>query len=216
MSELNADILLRAYAAGLFPMAESRQDKELFWVDPEWRGVIPLDEFHMSRRLRRILRNNPFEVRFDSAFAEVMKGCAEPRPGRSDTWINDEIMRLYGDLHAMGRAHSVECWQDGRLVGGLYGVSISAAFFGESMFTRVTNASKIALAYLVAGLIKGGYVLLDTQFLTRHLEQFGAREISRQEYRALLGEALSRHARFQSGMDDSEVLGILQSSTQTS
>ncbi len=216
MSTLTTDILLRAYSAGLFPMAESRRNNELFWVDPEWRGIIPLDNFHLSRRLARTLKNNPFTVRCNTAFADVMLGCAEPRPGRADTWINDEIMRLYSELHAMGRAHSVECWQDERLVGGLYGVSISAAFFGESMFTRVSDASKVALAHLVARLIEGGYVLLDTQFLTRHLEQFGAVEVSRQDYRDLLAEALNHQAVFHSELEDSDVLGVLHSRTQMS
>lgn len=216
MSTLTTDILLRAYSAGLFPMAESRRNNELFWVDPEWRGIIPLDNFHLSRRLARTLKNNPFTVRCNTAFADVMLGCAEPRPGRADTWINDEIMRLYSELHAMGRAHSVECWQDERLVGGLYGVSISAAFFGESMFTRVSDASKVALAHLVARLIEGGYVLLDTQFLTRHLEQFGAVEVSREDYRDLLAEALNHQAVFHSELEDSDVLGVLHSRTQMS
>lgn len=216
MSTLTTDILLRAYSAGLFPMAESRRNNELFWVDPEWRGIIPLDTFHLSRRLARTLKNNPFTVRCNTAFADVMRGCAEPRPGRTDTWINDEIMRLYSELHAMGRAHSVECWQDERLVGGLYGVSISAAFFGESMFTRVSDASKVALAHLVARLIEGGYVLLDTQFLTRHLEQFGAVEVSREDYRDLLAEALNHQAVFHSELEDSDVLGVLHSRTQMS
>lgn len=216
MTELTSEILLRAYSAGLFPMAESRRDEELFWVDPEWRGVIPLDDFHIPRRLRRLLKNNPFDVRCDTAFSQVMAGCAEPRPGRTDTWINDEIMRLYVELHEMGRAHSVECWLEGELVGGLYGVSLSAAFFGESMFSRADNASKVALAHLLARLIKGGYVLLDTQFLTRHLEQFGAVEMPRKDYRVLLGRSLDRQGRFYSELGDSEVLEILHSKTQTS
>ncbi len=216
MSTLTTDILLRAYSAGLFPMAESRRNSELFWVDPEWRGIIPLDNFHLSRRLARTLKNNPFTVRCNTAFADVMLGCAEPRAGRTDTWINDEIMRLYSELHAMGRAHSVECWQDDRLVGGLYGVTISAAFFGESMFTRVSDASKVALAHLVARLIEGGFILLDTQFLTRHLEQFGAVEVSRQDYQDLLAEALNHQAVFHSELEDSDVLGVLHSRTQMS
>lgn len=216
MSELTPEILLRAYAAGIFPMAESRRDPELFWIDPEWRGIIPLDHFHLPRRLRRTLRAGKFTVRCNSAFSTVVRACAEPRPGRADTWINDEIIRLYSGLHALGRAHSVECWQDDRLVGGLYGVSLSAAFFGESMFTRVNDASKVALAHLVARLRYGGYLLLDTQFLTRHLERFGAVEVSREQYRGMLATALGVQATFHSDLDDDEVLEILHSSTQTS
>ena len=216
MTELTPEILLRAYAAGIFPMAESRLDPELFWVDPEWRGVIPLDAFHLPRRLRRTIRHNPFDVRCDSAFGDVVRACAAAMPNRRETWINEEIVRLYGDLHGLGCAHSVECWRDGRLVGGLYGVSLCAAFFGESMFTRERDASKVALAHLVARLRRGGYRLLDTQFLTRHLERFGAVEVPREQYRRMLADALAGKALFQSDLSDAEVLATLQSSTQTS
>jgi leucyl/phenylalanyl-tRNA---protein transferase len=187
---LTPDILLQAYAGGIFPMAESADDPELFWVDPTRRGIIPLDRFHVPRRLKRVLRRGGFEVRCDTAFAEVLRGCAEASETRPSTWINEEIVRLYTGLFERGAAHSVECWHEGELVGGLYGVSLGGAFFGESMFSRVTDASKVALVHLVARLRHGGYRLLDTQFLTPHLAQFGAIEISRARYHRLLGEAL--------------------------
>jgi leucyl/phenylalanyl-tRNA---protein transferase len=187
---LTPEILLRAYAAGIFPMAESADDPELFWVDPKRRGIIPLDAFHVPRRLRRIVRQDVFTIRCDMAFEDVMRGCAEASDKRPNTWINDEILELYGGLFARGAAHSVECWHEGELVGGLYGVSLGGAFFGESMFSRVTDASKVALVHLVARLRHGGFRLLDTQFLTPHLAQFGAIEITRARYHRLLAEAL--------------------------
>lgn len=196
MARLTPDLLLRAYAAGIFPMAESRHDQELFWVDPEQRGVIPLDRFHVPRRLRRTVRSGPYEIRCDTAFADVMRACAEPAPGRPDSWINEEIIRAYTELHRLGHAHSVECWRAGVLVGGLYGVSLGAGFFGESMFSRASDASKVALVHLVARLRVGGYTLLDTQFITKHLQQFGSIELPRDAYHRLLAEALSRQARF--------------------
>jgi leucyl/phenylalanyl-tRNA--protein transferase len=193
---LTPDILLEAYAAGIFPMAESADDKELFWVDPNRRGILPLDGFHVPRRLQRVLRQGRFAVRADTAFVAVIRGCAEASETRPSTWINDEIVRLYSALFERGAAHSVECWQGGALVGGLYGVSLGAAFFGESMFSRVTDASKIALVDLVLRLRRGGYRLLDTQFVTPHLAQFGAIEISRARYHRLLAEALRYRAVF--------------------
>jgi leucyl/phenylalanyl-tRNA---protein transferase len=193
---LTPAILLQAYAAGIFPMAESADDRELFWVDPTRRGIIPLDAFHVPRRLKRVLRRGRFEVRCDSDFANVMRGCAEASEARPSTWINDEIIRLYTALFDGGAAHSVECRQEGALVGGLYGVALGAAFFGESMFSRATDASKVALVHLVARLKLGGYRLLDTQFLTTHLAQFGAIEIGRARYRRLLAEALRYRAVF--------------------
>ncbi|MBV8493838.1 MAG: leucyl/phenylalanyl-tRNA--protein transferase [Alphaproteobacteria bacterium] len=196
MIPLTPEILLRAYAAGIFPMAESADDPELFWVDPKRRGIIPLDAFHIPRRLRRLVRQNAFEVRCDSAFEEVMRGCAESSDKRPNTWINDEILELYAGLFERDAAHSVECWHEGELVGGLYGVSLGAAFFGESMFSRVTDASKVALVHLVARLRHGGYRLLDTQFLTPHLAQFGAIEISRARYHRLLADALNHRGVF--------------------
>jgi leucyl/phenylalanyl-tRNA--protein transferase len=185
-------MLLRAYAEGLFPMAEKRDDPELYWVSPERRGIIPLDGFHVPHRLARTVRSNRFQVTTDHAFSAVMQGCAEP--GRGETWINDEILQLYAALHAGRHAHSVECWQSGELVGGLYGVRLGAAFFGESMFTRVRDASKVALVHLVDILRQGGFVLLDTQFLTGHLATLGATEIPRSEYLVLLHQAIARQA----------------------
>jgi len=191
---LTPEIVLRAYAEGVFPMAERREDPELYWVSPEWRGIIPLDGFHIPKRLARTVRGDRFTVTSDTAFREVMLACAEPKPGREQSWINSEIIRLYTALHATGHAHSVECWREGKLVGGLYGVSLGAAFFGESMFSRETDASKVALVHLVARLIEGGYVLLDTQFLTEHLARFGTIEIPRNEYLARLRRAIVREA----------------------
>ena len=189
---LTPEILLRAYAEGLFPMAERRGDPTLYWVSPDKRGVLPLKNFHVPRRLARTVRSGLYAVTSDQAFADVMRACAAPAPGREESWINDEILRLYGALHASGHAHSVECWRDGELAGGLYGVALGAAFFGESMFSRRTDASKIALVHLVQMLRRGGYVLLDTQFITSHLSRFGAIEIARARYLQLLQDALRR------------------------
>ena len=177
-------------------MAESRDDPTLFWVDPHSRGVLPLDSFHLPKRLRRVLRADRFVVRCDSAFAEVLDGCAESTERRPDTWINQEIRDLYLGLFELGHAHSVECWRDGLLMGGLYGVALGGAFFGESMFSREPDASKIALVHLVARLRRGSFVLLDTQFVTDHLRRFGALEVPRAEYRVLLARALSVVAHF--------------------
>jgi leucyl/phenylalanyl-tRNA--protein transferase len=196
IDRITPEILLRAYAVGLFPMAESRDDTTLFWVDPHARGVLPLDRFHLPKRLKRVLRQDKFEVRCDTAFADVLDGCAEPTERRPDTWINTEIRELYLALFNMGHAHSIECWIDGQLAGGLYGVALGGAFFGESMFSREPDASKIALAHLVARLRKGGFTLLDTQFVTDHLKRFGAVEVPRAEYRAMLSQALSVLAQF--------------------
>jgi leucyl/phenylalanyl-tRNA--protein transferase len=187
---LTPEIILRAYAEGVFPMAERRDDPELYWVSPEWRGIIPLDAFHVPKRLARTVRSDRFTVTSDLAFVDVMRACAEQAPGREQSWINAEIIRLYTALHASGHAHSIECWRAGKLAGGLYGVSLGAAFFGESMFCRESDASKVALVHLVARLIEGGYRLLDTQFLTDHLARFGTIEIPRTEYLALLREAI--------------------------
>ena len=214
--KLNPELLLRAYAIGIFPMAESRDDPVVHWIDPDRRGILPLDDFHIPRRLKRRLRRHDFEVRCDQAFDEVISGCAEPGRNRPDTWINRTIEGLYTELHHMGFAHSVECWRDGELVGGLYGVSLGAAFFGESMFSREPDASKIALAHLILRLIIGGYTLLDTQFTTPHLRQFGAQEVSREDYKVRLAQALSVTAQFPVEVADDEVDSFLQSITQTS
>jgi len=216
---LTPEILLAAYAAGVFPMAESSDDRELFWVDPHRRGILPLDDFHISRRLLRVVRQGKFETSCDSAFEAVIGGCAEATEKRPNTWINDEIVRLYRALFARGSAHSVECRRDGVLVGGLYGVSIGAAFFGESMFSRETDASKVALVHLVARLRLGGYRLLDTQFQTPHLARFGGIEITRARYRRLLAAALGYRASFPVVLPETaagEPLAVLQSSRITS
>lgn len=198
MTALDADLLLKAYSVGVFPMAMSRDDPELHWFDPDRRGIIPLETFHIPRRLERTLRRNPFEISADRDFESVMRACAAPRPGSDETWINDGIVELYCDLFERGHAHSVECRLNGALVGGLYGVSLGAAFFGESMFSLATDASKIALVALVRILREGGFTLLDTQYLTTHLAQFGAIEVSRAAYRKRLAEAIARPATFQS------------------
>ncbi len=216
MASLSPETLLRAYAVGLFPMAERRDDPTLYWIDPEKRGILPLDRFHTPRRLARRVRGGVFEIRCDAAFREVISACAEPGQGRRETWINREIVDLYCELHAMGRAHSVEAWRDGRLVGGLYGVALGAAFFGESMFSRESDASKVALVHLVARLAAGGFGLLDVQFVTPHLARFGAVEIHRSGYRQLLADALDRSASFQRDVAPSDVEAVLQSTTQTS
>lgn len=189
---ITPEIMLRAYAAGIFPMAETADDPGLFWVEPEWRGIIPLDGFHLSSRLARTVRSDRFEVRVDSDFEAVIAACAEERPDRPETWINTRIREIFGELFTLGHAHTVECWREGRLVGGLYGLSLGAAFFGESMFHRETDASKVALVHLVARLRHGRYRLLDTQFQTGHLSQFGTIEIPRDVYRLRLEDALQQ------------------------
>lgn len=196
MPAFDEHALLRCYARGVFPMADGRDDDEVFLVDPQKRGVLPLTGFRVSRRLARRIRSEPFDVRVDTAFHDVLRACAASRPGRTETWINHPIESLYLRLHRIGHAHSLECWQDDELVGGLYGVSLGGAFFGESMFSRRTDASKVALAHLVARLIAGGYRLLDAQFITDHLMQFGAEEIDRAEYHRRLVEALAVEADF--------------------
>jgi leucyl/phenylalanyl-tRNA---protein transferase len=188
--EVTPELLLRAYRAGLFPMAETRGGERLYWLDPERRGVLPLDGFHLPRRLLRTVLSGGFEVTADSDFPATIAGCAEAGPGREDTWINPEIERLFTALFRMGHAHSVECRKGGVLVGGLYGVRLGGAFFGESMFSRVRDASKVALVHLVARLRLGGFHLLDTQFVTTHLARFGALEIPRDDYKQRLADAL--------------------------
>jgi leucyl/phenylalanyl-tRNA--protein transferase len=192
----SADDLLDCYRRGVFPMADARWDERMFLVDPARRGVIPLDSFHTPRRLARTVRSGRFAIRVDTAFDAVIEACAAPAPGRHETWINLTIQRLCSELFRRGAAHSVETWLEGRLVGGLYGVALGGAFFGESMFSLERDASKVALVRLVELLSAGGFTLLDTQFVTDHLETFGAVEISRVEYRRRLAEALKRKARF--------------------
>jgi leucyl/phenylalanyl-tRNA--protein transferase len=196
MAGFDARDLLECYARGVFPMADARDDARVFLIDPERRGVIPLSGFHVPRRLARTVRADPFEIRTDSAFHDVVLACAASGPGRTETWINRPIERLYLQLFKRGHAHSVECWSDGELVGGLYGVSLKGAFFGESMFSLRRDASKVALVHLAARLIAGGYQLLDAQFMTEHLGQFGAEEIGRAEYHRRLVRALEVDADF--------------------
>ena len=184
---LTADMLLRAYALGVFPMAESREDPEVFWVDPRWRGIVPLEAFHISRSLARHIRRGGFEVSVNRDFDGTLRGCAD----RPETWINDTIFRLYTTLHARGFAHSLEVWEDGALVGGVYGVTLGAAFFGESMFSRRPDASKICLAHLVERLKTNGFRLLDTQFTTEHLKTFGAIDVPKIDYEDMLANALA-------------------------
>lgn len=219
MTRITLDTLLAAYANGIFPMSESRHDPRLSWFDPRRRGILPLDGFHMPRRLARTLRRAPYLVTADTAFVRIVEGCAGPRPGRWTTWINDTIVEMFSGLHDAGHAHSVECWRDGQLVGGLYGVALGAAFFGESMCSLERDASKIALAHLVARLRHGGFRLLDTQLVTNHLARFGAIEISRGEYLRRLADAVSAPADFYSlpaAPSPAEVLSLAQPTTQTS
>jgi leucyl/phenylalanyl-tRNA--protein transferase len=209
---LKPELLLQAYAAGVFPMAESRDDPEVFWVDPRQRGILPLDGFHVSRSLARTIRQEPFRISFDRAFAQVIDGCAD----RPETWINETIRRLCLSLHALGSAHSIEVWEGPDLVGGVYGLTLGGAFFGESMFSRRADASKIALAYLVERLRGAGFVLFDTQFITPHLATLGAYEVPRAEYRRRLATAIEVRARFPSRAPVPSPQELLQRMTQTS
>lgn len=196
MIEVTPELMLRAYRVGLFPMAETRRGQRLYWLDPEQRGILPLDGFHLPRRLLRTVLSGAYQVSSNRDFAGVISACAAAAPGREDTWINGEIERLFVELHRLGHAHSVETWRDGQLVGGLYGVSLGGVFFGESMFSTARDASKVALVHLVARMRLGAYKLLDTQFVTGHLSQFGAREVSRTVYKALLSDAVEEPARW--------------------
>jgi leucyl/phenylalanyl-tRNA--protein transferase len=194
--ELTPELILRAYQAGIFPMAEDAGADDVFWVSPQMRGIIPLDGFHVSRSLRKVLRSHPWQVRVDTDFAGIIEGCATAGTDRDSTWINPAIRRIYGQLFERGFCHTVEIWEGEELVGGLYGLSIGAAFFGESMFHRRTDASKIALVHLVTRLKAGGYRLLDTQFVTDHLKTFGGIEIPREDYEVRLAEALEHRGDF--------------------
>ncbi|MFW8604300.1 leucyl/phenylalanyl-tRNA--protein transferase [Rhizobium beringeri] len=187
---ITPEILLRAYSIGLFPMAESADDPEIFWVEPELRGVLPLDHFHVSKSLAKTVRKKSFEIRFDHAFDQVIAACAEETSGRPSTWINRTIRSLYSTLFDMGHAHTVEAWEGDELVGGLYGVSLGSAFFGESMFSRRTDASKICLVHLVDRLRERGFTLLDTQFTTEHLKTFGAIDVPKADYAEMLSAAM--------------------------
>lgn len=204
---ITPDLLLRAYAAGIFPMAEHADDPDLFWVDPEQRGILPLDGLLISRSLRKVVKANRFAVTLDGDFAAVIDGCAEAAPGRAQTWINTTIRELYGALFERGAAHTVEARREGKLVGGLYGISIGGAFFGESMFHRETDASKVCLVHLAAHLVGCGFVLLDAQFVTPHLATLGAVEISRARYQALLTRAIALPVRFDAGIEETTRTG---------
>ena len=209
---MTPELLLHAYRSGIFPMAETRDDPDIFWVDPRWRGIFPLDGFHISRSLARRLRRGDYEVTLNRAFERVIDGCAD----RDETWINAEIRALYTELHREGQAHSIEVWMEGELVGGVYGVVIGSAFCGESMFSTRTDASKIALAWLVDLLRRAGFTLFDTQFVTPHLASLGGIEISRTAYRTLLAEALERQADLAATPLAASGQEVVQRSTQTS
>ncbi|MBD3770945.1 MAG: leucyl/phenylalanyl-tRNA--protein transferase [Rhodobacterales bacterium] len=219
-SRFGSNDLLACYRRGVFPMGDARDDPNLFLVDPDLRGILPLDGFHIPKRLKRRVRQEPYRVTADTAFTRVMEMCAESADGRETTWINSTILNLYSTLHREGHAHSVECWENGQLVGGLYGVALGGAFFGESMFSRATDASKIALVHLVARLLEGGFVLLDAQFHNPHLEQFGLIEIPRSDFKRRLKAALEVKADFYCGRSGSAGSftgsGALQRITQTS
>tara|TARA_B100001123_G_scaffold417195_1_gene519690 strand:+ start:304 stop:939 length:636 start_codon:yes stop_codon:yes gene_type:complete len=209
MPELTTDMLLRAYSIGVFPMAEDRDDPELVWVDPRMRGIIPMPRFHVPKRLRRTVRKNAFEVTFNKDFTGVIEGCAEETSNRPSTWINRRIVDLYTSLHFEGYGHSVECWQGQQLVGGLYGISLKGVFFGESMFSQETDASKVALVHLATRLSVGGFRFIDTQFITNHLSRFGAVEVPRNEYRGILAAALQVEAVFDSDYSLRDLEAIL-------
>jgi leucyl/phenylalanyl-tRNA--protein transferase len=210
--EITPQVLLRAYACGIFPMAESADDPQLYWIEPQARGVLPLERMMVPRRLARTIRRAPYEIRIDTAFEGVIEGCASSRPGRRSTWINAQIRNLYWELFRQGHCHTVEVWHEGELAGGLYGVALGGAFFGESMFSNVRDASKIALVYLAARLIHGGFLLLDTQFVTDHLRQFGTVEVEKPEFHAKLDAAIEAEADFMRlprHASPSEVLDII-------
>jgi leucyl/phenylalanyl-tRNA---protein transferase len=214
--DITPQVLLKAYACGIFPMAESATDPTLYWIEPEERGVLPLDRVTVPKRLARTIRQEKFQIKVDCDFQGVIAGCAASRAGRRSTWINTRIAELYAELFDMGHCHTIEAWSNGRLVGGLYGVHLGGAFFGESMFSTERDASKVALVYLAARLIAGGFTLLDTQFVTRHLKQFGAMEISRPEFHKLLSAALQIHCGFHALPADAGAAEVLHLVSQTS
>ena len=216
--EITPEVLLKAYACGIFPMAESADDPALYWIEPQARGILPLDQVHVPKRLARTIRAQQFEVRVDSDFKGVIAGCATSRPGRRSTWINARIRQLYGALFDAGHCHTVETWREGRLVGGLYGVALGGAFFGESMFSTETDASKVALVYLVARLIAGRFTLLDTQFVTDHLRQFGTIELDKRAFHRALERALGQDCDFlalDTAAPADDVLAIIRRAAQT-
>lgn len=207
--EITPQVLLKAYSCGIFPMAESAEDAALYWIEPQHRGILPLDAFHLPRRLARTLRTTDLTVRVDTDYEGVIAGCAASRPGRRSTWINGRIRNLYRELFDLGHCHTVEVWDGTRLVGGLYGVALGGAFFGESMFSYERDTSKIALMYLIARLLAGGFRLLDTQFVTEHLRQFGAVEVERGDFQLLLDDALKVHGEFHRMPHDLPATGVV-------
>lgn len=213
---ISIDELLKAYTLGYFPMARSREDEQTVWILPDERGVIPLEQAHLPKRLQRFMKQDPFEIRINTAFDQVIAACAESTKARPDTWINDAIIETYTELHFHGYAHSVECWKGNALVGGLYGVELGAAFCGESMFSRTTNASKVAMAHLIARLIVGGFKFIDAQFYNEHLTQFGLVGMDDEEYQLVLKDALRRKADFFAAPDQFSTSLVLQSITHTS
>lgn len=216
MRGFGADELLDCYARGVFPMAEGRDDPRIFLLEPDERGILPLTDVHIPRSLKKSVRQDIYDVTVNLRFEDVVAQCATSAPGREETWINDDIRRLYTDLHHLGHAHSIECWRDDKLVGGLYGVTLGAAFFGESMFSTARDASKVALIHLVARLQAGRYKLLDTQFMTEHLTQFGGQTIARENYRSRLETAKIQDADFMALPLDLNGAQTLQSITQKS
>jgi len=208
--DVTPDLMLRAYRAGLFPMAETRHGDRLYWLDPEQRGILPLDAFHFPRRLRRTVTSGRYQVTANQDFPGIIAACAAPAEGREDTWINRDIERLFTALHARGHAHSIEVYEAGALVGGLYGVVLGGAFFGESMFSTARDASKVALVHLVARLRLGGFTLLDTQFVTSHLSQFGTIEIPRDRYKVLLEQAVQVQARWIRNPDPADLVNQIE------
>jgi leucyl/phenylalanyl-tRNA--protein transferase len=213
---IEPEFLLEAYACGLFPMAEDRDDPAIHWIEPKHRGIIPLDKFHIPKRLRRTLRNNSHQISVDKKFCEVIRACSESSQSRENTWINKPIENLYITLFNMGYAHSVETYKDGKLVGGLYGVALGGVFFGESMFSRTSDSSKLALCHLSARLLKSKFKLFDVQFITNHLKQFGAVEITQNDYKILLFNAVNNKIVFQSNLSFIELNEFIQSTTQIS
>ncbi len=210
--EITPQVLLKAYSCGIFPMAESADDNALYWIEPQNRGILPLDELRVPRRLCRTIRQENFEIRVDGDFEGVIAGCAASRPGRTSTWINGRVHQLYSELFRIGNCHTIEVWRDGQMIGGLYGVHLGGAFFGESMFSVERDASKIALIFLAARLIAGGFLLLDTQFVTDHLRQFGTVEVARDQFQVLLDAALDREADFRAlddGITGSDTLKLI-------
>ena len=210
MPEITPDLLLKAYSIGVFPMAEDHDDPEIFWVDPRMRGILPLDRFHVPRRLRRTVRSSIYKITVNADFNAVIEGCAKTVNDRPQTWINTKIIDLYTSLHYMGYAHSLECWRNGELAGGLYGVILGGVFFGESMFSRQRDASKVALVHLIYRMHAGNFAFVDTQFITKHLSQFGAIEIPRQEYIDMLKKGLKLPSNFEAPISKQIIESVLQ------